>query len=232
MVGWETPVVGWETEVWGGMETPYTMWKSAQGSAPGRAAERGAAGVTATGGRFRVSSPDPTGGPIMRLASLLLSPLLAAALVAPAPGQQQARVEALSWMAGTWCMEPEGGGRQEEIWTEPAGGLLLGLHRDVDASGQGSFEYLRVEEDAEGLTYWASPSGAPPTPFRLTGMAGQLAVFENPEHDFPRKIVYWRAEHVLKARIEGTEGKDTRAREFYWVAGPCDGKPDLPDDAG
>jgi hypothetical protein len=160
---------------------------------------------------------------------LLFLTLLAAA----SAGAQPARVEALAWMVGPWCLEPEGGGRQEELWTEPAGGLMLGLHRDVDAAGRGSFEYLRIEEDAQGLIYWASPGGRPATPFRLTGMAGQLAVFENPEHDFPRKIVYWRAEHVLKARIEGGAEDDApRAVEFYWVAGPCDGRPDLPDDAG
>jgi hypothetical protein len=158
----------------------------------------------------------------------LVSALLIVPLAAPATAQQ-ARVEALAWMAGSWCLEPEGGGRQEEVWTEPAGGLMLGLHRDIDASGNSSFEFLRIAEDAEGLTYWASPSGAAATPFRLTGLAGQLAVFENPEHGFPQKIVYWRAEHVLKARIEGPPEGETRAAEFYWVAGPCDGKPDLPE---
>lgn len=161
----------------------------------------------------------------------VLFALLAALSCAPVLAQR-ATVDALGWMTGTWCLEPEGGGRQEEVWTAPAGGLLLGLHRDVDRAGKGSFEFLRIEEDAEGLTYWASPAGGDATPFRLTGLAGQLAVFENPEHDFPRKIVYWRAEHVLKARIEGAEGDEARAVEFYWVAGPCDGKPDLPGDAG
>lgn len=154
---------------------------------------------------------------------------LLATLFCPLAGAQEARVDALGWMSGEWCLETEGGGSQEELWTTPAGGVMLGLHRDVSAAGKGSFEFLRVEEDGEGgLTYWASPAGSAPTPFRLTGLAGQLAVFENPEHDFPQKIVYWRAEHVLKARIEGTGGEP---REFFWVEGPCDGVVDLPDDA-
>ena len=40
------------------------------------------------------------------------------------------RLADLSWMAGSWASD-QGGRTSEEHWTGPAGGLMLGLHRDT-----------------------------------------------------------------------------------------------------
>ena len=95
------------------------------------------------------------------------------------------QLEQVAWLAGSWAGESRGT-RQEELWLAPAGGLMLGLHRDVGASGKASFEYLRIEQHADGVIYQASPAGAPPTPFRLTEATAIRAVFSNPGHDFPK----------------------------------------------
>ena len=59
---------------------------------------------------------------------------------APVCGQEKEKptLEALAWMAGTWVGEQDGT-RMEELWMKPAGGLMLGLHRDVSASGDKAF---------------------------------------------------------------------------------------------
>ncbi len=125
-------------------------------------------------------------------------------------------IEELSWMAGYWAGEVEGV-RMEECWLHPGGGLMVGVHRDVKGDGSGFFEYLRIEEDADGIQYLASPSGGPVTSFRLTSTATRSATFENPEHDYPKRIRYWLdSEERLHARIDGGAGEDSGSSEWVW----------------
>jgi hypothetical protein len=124
-------------------------------------------------------------------------------------------LQSLSWMAGTWAGEA-GGTATEEVWISPKGGLMLGLHRDVAAGKAVSFEFLRIEATADGIVYFASPRGAPPTPFRLVEGKEGRAVFENPKHDFPVRILYWLGlDDSLHARIEGP-GQKPKAHEWVW----------------
>ena len=46
-------------------------------------------------------------------------------------------------------------------------------------------------------------------------------VFENPEHDFPQRIIYTRSEDRLQARIEGDVGGEIRAETWQWSAEDC-----------
>jgi hypothetical protein len=124
-------------------------------------------------------------------------------------------VEALAWMAGTWEGREASGVEMEEVWLAPKGGSLLGLHRDVAGGRTVSFEFLRIAAEKEGLVYWASPAGRPATPFKLTESGPRRAVFANPAHDFPKKILYWIDEAgALHARIEG-DGPG-KAQEWTW----------------
>ena len=141
--------------------------------------------------------------------------LVAACLPSVAADVESARLDDLAWMAGNWSGE-RGGVETEEHWTEPRGGIMLGVHRDVMASGKAAFEYLRIERDAEGIVYMASPQGREPTPFRLVEIGEQRAVFENPRHDFPQKLTYWIEEGKLHARVESEHGGRRRAIEWSW----------------
>ena len=126
----------------------------------------------------------------------------------------EASVDELAWLAGTWTSEHRGV-VMEEHWTEPRGGIMLGLHRDLPPGKKAFFEFLRIEEAAGGLVYHASPRGAPPTPFRMTSLEERKVVFENPDHDYPKRILYWLDdEDVLHARIEGSSPE--QASEWRW----------------
>jgi hypothetical protein len=132
-------------------------------------------------------------------------------------GDEMPRLSTLSWMTGTWIGEDKGVS-MDEAWGEPRGGMLFGLHRDIDIKDDRvvSWEFLRIEERPEGVFYLASPKGAPATPFRLVESAAQRAVFWNPEHDFPKRILYWRMpDGSLHAAIDG--GPGTRSVEWRWV---------------
>lgn len=131
----------------------------------------------------------------------------------PAPGLDPAR---LDWLAGHWT-SGSGGGSTEEHWTSPAGGALVGMNKGV-REGRISFEFLRIGPSAEGLTYFASPAGRPATPFRAIELEARRVVFENKEHDFPQRILYWLdAEGRLHARVEGSLAGQPRSREWVFT---------------
>ena len=137
------------------------------------------------------------------------------AQLVPADEKAKPTLAAVAWMAGTW-KGADRGTAMEELWTDPKGGLMLGLHRDVRDGRAVSFEFLRIEENTEGLVYQGSPRGAPATPFRLTEIGDKRAVFANPEHDFPKRIIYWLdKDGALNARVDAGEG--TKGQEWRWV---------------
>jgi hypothetical protein len=141
-----------------------------------------------------------------------LFPLL---LLVPAASAQE--VDSLAWMAGTWG-GAKGGVESEESWTAPRGGAMLGVHRDVRAGRMVGFEFLRIDTEKDGLTYWASPGGRPATAFRLKESGSKRVVFENPAHDFPQRILYWLGDDgTLNARIEGTLQGEPGSEEWSWA---------------
>ena len=124
----------------------------------------------------------------------------AAALLAAAfAGAQPASLEPVAFLAGTWTSE-EAGVAMEEHWTTPAGGLMLGLHRDVAPGKPAFFEFLRIEATPKGIVYLASPKGAPATPFPLVESGGNRAVFENREPTFRPAIYAGRRRLSQRAR--------------------------------
>lgn len=131
------------------------------------------------------------------------------------PGLQQ-----LAWLAGGWRAESKTGASSEEHWIAPKAGLMLGVNRSV-RRGRASFEFLRIQQTTEGITYYASPGGRKPTPFKLTSAKNKTAVFENPKHDFPQKIVYRLEKDTLHARIEGKIGGKPRAMSWKWKRMPA-----------
>lgn len=142
----------------------------------------------------------------MRRLTLLLSLVLALPLCA------ETKLADLSWMAGHWASTINGV-EMEELWSSANGGVMLGLHRDISKK-RTSFEFIRIAETKDGIVYLAQPGGQPPTPFKLTESTSNRVVFANPEHDFPKRIIYWLHEGQLCARVEG-DGES--AEQWCWT---------------
>ena len=151
--------------------------------------------------------------PTLLLAGLLWALLLPAPAAPDSPAAPD--LKAVSWMAGTW--HAEGPNRTiEEQWMEPAGKLMLGMSRTVSQRGA-FFEFLRLEARADGVYYVAQPGGRPPTDFKLARSSAGEAVFENLQHDFPKRIIYRLDSPVdLTARVEGDAGGKERPQEFKY----------------
>lgn len=124
--------------------------------------------------------------------------LILAAVAAGCGATAQAPQTDLDWISGYWLACESG--ETAESWIGAGRGVLLGAN--LSRSG---FEFLRIAENEEGrLTYYAMPNGrSPPTPFELVSNVDQRAVFENPAHDFPQRIIYERNGDVMVARVEG-----------------------------
>lgn len=146
--------------------------------------------------------------------SLAVAPVVAGeapAAVAPS------NIAALAWMAGSWAGTKDGVA-SEEHWTSPAGDALVGMHKDVRDGRMTSFEQLRIVVDPENrICYLASPGGAPPTAFCAVEIGERRVVFENRQHDFPQRILYWLDDAgKLHARIEGPMQGQEVAEEWTW----------------
>ncbi|MDZ4804721.1 MAG: DUF6265 family protein [Candidatus Eisenbacteria bacterium] len=127
-------------------------------------------------------------------------------------------IDALGWMTGYW-VGTDGGMTSEEHWTGTGGGGLVGMHKDVKGNRMVSFEFLRIGIGPDGrVTYFSSPRGAPQTAFAVKDMGVTRVVFENLEHDFPQRILYWLDdEKRLHARIEGTMNGKPASEEWVWT---------------
>jgi hypothetical protein len=135
----------------------------------------------------------------------------------PLPAPAKASIVDLEWLAGAWVgSRGEGGSTSlEERWSPPLGGAMLGVSRTVSRGSMRAFEFLRVVERDGGLVYIAQPGGAAPTEFVLTELGDTRAVFDNPRHDYPKRIVYeLSAEGGLSATIGFTVGGTPRRFEF------------------
>jgi len=130
------------------------------------------------------------------------------------PGQSQESLSDLAWLAGGW-QGTMGKARIEEHWIQPAGGTMLGLSRTVANGRTVAFEFLRIENRAEGIFYGAQPQGRPPVEFKLTHRSENRVVFENPQHDHPKIIRYSKELNgSLRAEIEGDKNGKHQKMEF------------------
>lgn len=135
----------------------------------------------------------------------------------------QVSVNDLAWMQGCWEGR-DGAAVVTEQWMKPAGGCMLAMSRTVKGEQTVGFEFLRVWQDTDGAIYFtARPSGQAEASFKLVRASNMEVVFENPEHDFPQRIIYRLVgDGRLVARIEGTSDGKTRGIDFPMQRTKCD----------
>ena len=143
--------------------------------------------------------------------------LVAAFAASPSSADDLARV---AWLANCWAAEGGEAGSGEQ-WSVPAGGVMLGMARTVKDGKTSSFEFMRIESEDGRLVFTAQPQGGPPVPFPAVEVTDSAVVFENPDNDFPQRVIYRLTEPgVLNARIEGTAG----AMDFPLRRVSCDAR--------
>jgi uncharacterized protein DUF6265 len=129
----------------------------------------------------------------------------------------------LSWLAGCW--EGKVRGREvNEQWMKPAGGVMLGMARTVAQGKAVEFEFTQIREENDGTIYYvAKPSGQAEARFKLIQLQNKEAIFENPQHDFPQRIIYrLQPDGSLFARVEATANGKTRGLDYPYKRAKCE----------
>ena len=157
------------------------------------------------------------------IACLALLPLLSSLMVS---GQEKkSGLENAVWIAGCW-QQGEGPDTQlyQEQWMKPAAGAMIGMSRNVAKGKLREWEFLMIKENADGNVYYvAKPSGQPEASFKLIKSTATESVFENPEHDFPQRIIYrLQSDGSLFARIEGVSKGKERGVDFPMKRAKCE----------
>jgi len=136
---------------------------------------------------------------------------------------QKTGIDQLEWISGCWVLD-DGKERTEETWMKPAGKSMVGMSRTVAGGKTVHTEHVQIREANGQIAYIvALGMGAKPTVFKLIKSSDTEAVFENPEHDFPQRIIYRReSTEALFARIEGAEKGVNKAMDFRYKRSKCD----------
>lgn len=121
----------------------------------------------------------------------------------------------LGWLEGTWLRTNSQAGQSGiERWFKSSPSELQGY--GVTFKGQDTLfvEKLHIIINEDRLYYVADvPENQQPVYFKLTEITKSGFIFENPDHDFPKKIAYQEENGVLKATVSG----NNKSLEFLFV---------------
>ena len=133
------------------------------------------------------------------------------------PSGPATNISDLIWLAGDWQTASGARAQIEEHWTRPAGGTMIGMGRTVVGDKTAEFEFLRIEQRGNDVFYVANPNAnCPQTDFKLTRLSGQEVIFENPAHDYPKRVIYRKnSDGSLVASIDAGEG--TKSQSFSYL---------------
>jgi hypothetical protein len=138
------------------------------------------------------------------------------------PAAVRSTIKDVGWIAGCWELDRNGRHIVED-WLPPEGGTMIGLSRTVAGGKTTEWEFLIIREAAAGLEYVAKPSGQPEGTFKAATATEHDVAFENPSHDFPKRILYKREGDALTAAIEGPMNGTNRRIEFPYRKASCGG---------
>ena len=154
--------------------------------------------------------------------------LTLALMIGFSPMVESASVEDLAWLAGCWASVGAEAGSGEQ-WMEPAGGTLLGVNRTVKGSKTVAHEFMQIREAESGeIEFISNPSGQSEAAFSLVGLSESEVVFENPDHDFPQRIIYRLKGDNLEGRIEGKVKGELRVVDFPLRRVDCESRTSKP----
>ncbi len=143
----------------------------------------------------------------MKRTLLLLAALPLAVADEKKPEGPAAQIASMDWLAGLW-RGPAWGGTFVAQYTAPEGGMILSTSKLIKEGKAVYFEFERFEASGAAVTLTPYPKGAAAATFRLTALEGRRATFENPDKDFPTRIVYDRkADDNLVITLSDASGR-------------------------
>ena len=147
--------------------------------------------------------------------TLLISFVLLGALLTNAQ-TAVSRLADINWLAGCWERNDKSKSLLiSEQWMAPAGGLMIGMGRTVKSGKTTGWEYMRIEQRADGIYFVSKPKeNAEETAFKLIRSTKNEVVFENKDHDFPQRVIYKLQGTKMTGRIEGNNSGEFMYFDF------------------
>ena len=135
-------------------------------------------------------------------------------LLAACATQAQSDLSKLNWLTGTWQRTNAKPGRSGmEIWQKTTDTELTGRGINLKGIDTTFVEKLKIIIKGKDIYYVADvPENKETVLFKLTNQSPTSLTFENPQHDFPKKIVYELTGTKLKATISG----DGKAIDYWF----------------
>ncbi|MGH7526378.1 MAG: DUF6265 family protein [Gemmatimonadales bacterium] len=121
-----------------------------------------------------------------------------------------------AWLAGCWALR-SGERVVEESWMPERGGVMLGMSRTVVAGRAEEHEFVLLRTSGSSLEYRVGSGAQPEVVFVAAEPSATEVVFENPSHDFPKRIGYRSVSRdSLEAWIDGgAASKEGKIRYSY-----------------
>lgn len=129
--------------------------------------------------------------------------------------QPSADISKFSWLSGKW-EGSFGEMKTFEEWQPLSGNVMEGRGGVTSGTDTMFAEGIKLEVKEGELYYTAKVPGNPgPVDFKFKGYTNDTAIFENPEHDFPSRVLYFKnADGSLYAKIDGKRGGGYSKEEF------------------
>lgn len=124
----------------------------------------------------------------------------------------------LSWLSGDWQGTLANGNTFHAHYTDATGGVILSVSKELNAGHVVFYELEHFAEEDGGLVYTPHPQGRKSREFPLLAYEAtkQRVVFENLEHDFPKRFTFERKEpDRLVITLSGTS-KEGQPREIVY----------------
>ena len=122
---------------------------------------------------------------------------------APSTDAPSGIIDRAAWLTGCWEAR-RASLVVQEAWLSPVGGVMQNLGRTTRDGRFVEGEMVLLRGEGSLLVYEASPSGQARARFTASTVSDTLLIFENPAHDFPKKVAYRSGgADSLHAWIEG-----------------------------
>jgi hypothetical protein len=153
------------------------------------------------------------------LIAVLVPCVLGAAIgQADSEATSPASLAQFEWLEGSWERQVRGGVATES-WIRVSENTMEGIATVTRGDEERTTEHLRIGLFGDRIYYTALPQeNAMPTSFELVEATEDRWTFENPDHDFPQRIIYARhAAGRLSVRIEGLEDSSDSGVDFEFT---------------
>lgn len=123
-------------------------------------------------------------------------------------------IKDLAWLKGNWA-NTAGEAALFENWTINSDGSLSGYSYALENAETTFSERVTLSFVNDGIYYQVRVGGSEATYFKLMYIKENEALFENPDLDFPQRIIYKLVtKDSLYARIEGLIDGKLQQEEF------------------